>query len=92
MIMENKILEKLITWAANRDNPRIITKGDYDSLLTSIRENLSNGWLPNEIYNFLKLSEEVNPFIEEDTALRRMAVIARAVERRLGSTSLGEGK
>lgn len=44
---------------------------------------LSDEWTQDEVVKFLKCTEECNPTLEEDIALRRMSEIRCSVETRL---------
>ena len=45
-------------------------------------------WLPAEVFAYLRLTEEVNPFIPEGEALKRASQIYNNVQDRLKKESL----
>jgi len=55
-------------------------KLDRESFHSDILNRLKKGWTANQIYRFLTWTEEVDPSISEDTALRNMARITKEVE------------
>lgn len=48
-----------------------------------IRSKLEEGWKPAEIADHMKNCEEINPELDEDTALARMFRVSDAVKVRL---------
>lgn len=57
-------------------------------MIKSIEEQLiEDEWLEHEIKLFLNCTEEVNPDLPEDLALKRMSFIISEVEKRLGRPS-----
>lgn len=68
------VIEKLVSAAFW--NGAELTDNDIVALSTHI-EYLQQTWSDEDIYNYLKCSEEVNPGLDEDLANARMTEILR---------------
>lgn len=56
---------------------------DFAMLRDDAARMLVEGWTVNEVVSLLRCTEEVNPDLAEDVALRRMSQIRSAVLERL---------
>lgn len=56
---------------------------NLDSYKSDVVDMLEKGWTSDEIVSILKLTEGVNPDIDEDVAMGRMAKITEQVNKRL---------
>jgi len=71
------ILNRLICKAQSDDRRTDeLTADDIEFLRNDISNKLCCGWNSDDIFRFLSLTEEVNPFIAEDAALAIMNKIS----------------
>lgn len=77
----SKIVWEWITPDLDRPD---VTPYDIEHLEKSIRNFYDKGWTFSEARRFLMCTEEVNPELDEETALARMKIITEAVRTRLG--------
>ncbi len=78
---ENKILDRLKQAAASNESN---LDSEFIKLaLSDIKSKLKAGWTPDEIFNLMKNIEDINPSLDETTALKRMKKIRDDVEARL---------
>ena len=80
----NEIFTALTCYAPNGE---IVDEIDVQSVRCGISGLLDKKWLPFEIVRYLRWMEHVNPEIEEDVALRNMAVMRKQTEDRLSQSS-----
>lgn len=58
---------------------------DVDLIRMDAKECLNRGWLPNEIIDMARCTEQVDNTLDEDVALARMRAIAERVYKRAPS-------
>jgi len=75
-IIKNKIIKKLETHGG-------VTLKGVGGFERDVAEYLRKGWTEHEIFNVLRWTEEVNPDVDEDTALARMKKAKDAAEQRI---------
>lgn len=78
--MQNKvtnIMNRMRRWYGDIDGGKNDGLGveDWEYFETLAKCYLENGWKEDDIVAYFKLTEEFNPELEEDVALRRMAKI-----------------
>lgn len=59
-----------------------------DEYTRDIKHYLDQNWTENEIVSMLKLTEAVNPELEEDYALAQMRKVRNQINARLGGRSI----
>ena len=68
----DNVMERILSIA-----PSNITPEDTEFLRHDATRKLEDGWEPNDVVAFLCSTEEVNPGLSEDVALKRMNGIAK---------------
>lgn len=63
--------------------PLVTDERDLAMIKSDVPRFFKKGWTISETVAFLRLTEEVNPELSEEFALRRMAEITATVENRL---------
>ena len=76
----DELVESLSSYAPNGE---ISDPDDLEQVRKAAGDLLTKGWRRGEVVQYLRWMEHVDPTMDEDTALRNMARIRQAVEKRL---------
>lgn len=80
----NADVETIICRLKNIAGDHTIEANDLEMIRADAARKLKKGWTVSEIIAYCRNQEEVNPDLDEDTALARMKKAKEAVEARLG--------
>lgn len=70
--------------AHRTERDELFTDRDRDSVTRNLKNFLAAGWTDQEIIDFVSATEEVNPSLGEEAALRRLGMARKRAEDRLG--------